>query len=455
MKRKATPDFDAVYREHADRVFRYCRTLCRNNDAEAQDVAQETFIRAYRALEKFEGRSSMLTWLLRIARREWIRRNAGADETVELDEAELPDPAGDPSVRETHRIWLQDALARLPEQLREAVVLVKVDGLTHREAAEVLDLPQGTVQFHVSQGLKQLRKLLVEEAGVSGLTALLLVLFLQREMQAAVTAPPALGERIYASIGREYPPAGTAVPGADDASQGANSARWRHRALAATGVLLLLLSGALLWKHAGNQLVRPDPLQSVLKSMSKVKTAHATAVRRSWSRGRGGVPQMRESKSEFWYKMPASYRHRWSGEGRHWYDLVLVGGRAARRADLPNAVQRQLIWGNLPEVELAPFAFFTPDSRIARLSLQAGTTVTELQAEWENRTVRLLTVECQVNQGRNRWQLYVDPESRRVLRAEFSSFDRPDAYQLPPNTITIEHFDYDGAIPDEVFRIEP
>lgn len=397
----------------------------------------------------------MLTWLLRIARREWIRRNACADETVELEEAELPDPAGDPSVRETHRIWLQEALARLPEQLREAVVLVKVDGLTHREAAEVLDLPQGTVQFHVSQGLKQLRKLLVEEAGVSGLTALLLVLFLQREMQAAVTAPPELGERIYASIGREYPPAGMPAPGAGDSSQGANSARWRYRALAATGALLLLSSGALLWKRVGTRLVRPDPLQSVLQSMSKVKTAHATAVSRFWHSGRRGEKWMHEERSEFWFKMPASYRHSWIDESKHQHDLVVVGGRAVRRSSYHNEIKRQLVWGSIPEMDLGPFAYFTPDGRIARLSRQAGTTISELQAEWENRTVRLVTVECPVNRGTIRWQLFVDPETRRVVRVEYSSFSQPGVDTLPPNTITLEHFDYDGAIPDALFRIEP
>jgi len=452
MQRKATPDFDAVYREHADRVFRYCRALCRNDDAEAQDVAQETFIRAYRSLEQFEGRSSMLTWLVRIARREWIRRNAREKETFLLEEAELPDPAGDLAIRETRRIWLQEALARLPEQQREAVVLVKVDGLTHREAAEVLEIPQGTVQFHVSQGIRQLRRLLVDE-GAPGLTALLLVLFLQREMQAAVTAPPELAERVYASIGRPYPSPGGALPGSSGNSAGGRSAVWRRRSLGAMGGLLLFFLGVLAWKRNTAGPAPSDPLQSVLRAMSQVKTAHATGTSQLWSTVRGSTYVSTTNTVDYWYKLPSSYRVSARGHLAPHNELAVQGGKAVMLAvtgsktiDMPTSAEST-------ELMLSAFAVFTPDGLFAKIARAKREPATPVNAEWENRSVQLFSLEQLIAPLAHRWLLYVDPTTHQVLRIEYSRWQLVGGTLQPRKTETLEHFEYDVAIPDSKFQL--
>lgn len=454
MQRKATPDFDAVYREHADRVFRYCRILCRNNDTEAQDVAQETFIRAYRSLEQFEGRSSMLTWLLTIARREWIRRGSREREAIALEETELADPAGDPAVQETHRIWLQEALARLPAQLREAVLLVKVEGLTHREAAEVLELPQGTVQFHVSQGLKQLRKLLVEERGITGLAAVLVVFLLPREMQAAVTAPAGLGERIYTGIGREYPPTGSLAPGLRNTPSGGGSAAWRHVALGVIGGSLVLLTGMLAWKRGGGSFLQPDPLQRVLGAMSQVKTAHAVAIYRDWNRRLDGTLQLKEHTSEFWFKRPRNYRQTSVDETGRQIDLIVSNGKATRRSNDHDDVIRKYVWDPIPEQLLSPFAYFTPDGMLARLAREGRPRVTTVRTKLGNRVVQRVTVEGKRSVYLYRWILDVDPNSQRVLRVEITGTPEVNPDARPPGTVTLERIDYDVAVPDDLFRVD-
>jgi RNA polymerase sigma-70 factor (ECF subfamily) len=158
--------FDALYGEYGDRIYRFCYRLC-GHTADAEDLTQEVFLAAYQGLDRFAGRSSVATWLSRIALYRWGRLHGTRRlETVPLEEemvgaAAAPDPAS----AGVQRLSLENALLSLPNGLREAFLLVKAEGLKYREAALVLGVPQGTVQSRVHDAVVRLRALLAEDGG--------------------------------------------------------------------------------------------------------------------------------------------------------------------------------------------------------------------------------------------------------------------------------------------------
>ena len=123
----------------------------------ADDLTQETFLRAFKALPGFEGRSSARTWLLGIARRTCadhlravIRRRRLDARMAAQAGTELPAP--DPA----HRLSAADLLGRLGEERRAAFVLTQVLGLSYAEAAEVEDVPVGTIRSRVARAREEL-----------------------------------------------------------------------------------------------------------------------------------------------------------------------------------------------------------------------------------------------------------------------------------------------------------
>jgi RNA polymerase sigma-70 factor (ECF subfamily) len=159
--------FDAFYDRYGDPLYRFCYRLCAHA-ADAEDLAQEVFLAAFQGLDRFTGRSSVATWLFRIAIYRW-RRLYGrpGPETISLDE-QMPAITADPATAGVERLSLESALAALPDALREAFLLVKAEGLKYREAALVLNVPQGTVQSRVHDAVMRLRGLLAQEEPVSG-----------------------------------------------------------------------------------------------------------------------------------------------------------------------------------------------------------------------------------------------------------------------------------------------
>jgi RNA polymerase sigma-70 factor (ECF subfamily) len=144
--------FEGLVRAYQGPVFRFLRNLL--GDATlAEDVTQETFIRAYERRASFRFDAAWSTWVFQIA------RNAGLDAVRSrtrrlhlVDRARPPAPRTDP----TARIELDAALASLSPKLREAVLVVEVLGMTYREAAEVLHTPEGTVKSRVFQARQHL-----------------------------------------------------------------------------------------------------------------------------------------------------------------------------------------------------------------------------------------------------------------------------------------------------------
>lgn len=149
--------FEKLYSEYGEQIYRFCFRLS-GRAADAEDLTQEVFLAAYQGLDHFAGRSSLATWLYRIALYRWQRlRTQWQPDTATLDDAlTVADQRND----RTHGLTLEGALAALPDDLHDAFILVKVEGLKYREAAQVLEIPSGTIQWRVSQAMQRMRILL-------------------------------------------------------------------------------------------------------------------------------------------------------------------------------------------------------------------------------------------------------------------------------------------------------
>jgi RNA polymerase sigma-70 factor (ECF subfamily) len=139
--------FEQIVRDHQQHVWRFLRRLL-GDDAQAEDVAQETFLRVYRRLPTFAFQARFSTWIFQVA------RNAGIDELRARQRRErlvdaVPPPPTATSGPGQARVEIEAALASLPVDLREALVLVEVLGLRYAEVAAVLDVPVGTVKSRV------------------------------------------------------------------------------------------------------------------------------------------------------------------------------------------------------------------------------------------------------------------------------------------------------------------
>ena len=136
-------------------VWRFTAALV--DTGAADDLTQETYLRAFRALPGFEGRSSVRTWLLGIARRTCADHLRAVVRRRRLDarlaaQACTDLPAPDPA----HRLSTADLLGRLSEERRTAFVLTQVLGLSYAEAAAVEDVPVGTIRSRVARARDEL-----------------------------------------------------------------------------------------------------------------------------------------------------------------------------------------------------------------------------------------------------------------------------------------------------------
>jgi RNA polymerase sigma-70 factor (ECF subfamily) len=156
-------------------VLRYVR-----DPAEAQDVSQEAFIKAYRALPRFRGDSAFYTWLYRIAINTAKNHLVSASRKPMEYDLDLQDPEqftvhpalrdGDSpeglALREELRETVESAIADLPEELRIAITLREVEGLSYDEIAQAMDCPVGTVRsriFRARDAIDQRIKPLIDE----------------------------------------------------------------------------------------------------------------------------------------------------------------------------------------------------------------------------------------------------------------------------------------------------
>jgi len=157
-----------LIRIHHTAVYGYLRRL--GADASrAEDLTQDTYLRAWRSIESIRQAASLRSWLLTIARNEFFQRmRAGRIETVGLEQAAdgaSRDPRADDVVALSERDGaVRDAVRRLEPDLKEAIALHYFQDLSFREVAAVLDVPSGTAKSRVHHALKCLRALLGKEA---------------------------------------------------------------------------------------------------------------------------------------------------------------------------------------------------------------------------------------------------------------------------------------------------
>ncbi|MBM3493243.1 MAG: RNA polymerase sigma factor [Armatimonadetes bacterium] len=156
--------FETVYRRYAARVMAFAFRLC-GERSRAEDLVQETFVAAYKGRETFSGRSELLPWLLGIAwrrNRDAVRGRSFAEIPLQERDALVSSERG-VAAQALDAVMLSGAIDRLPPVLSEAFHLVMVQGLTHREAAEVLGRPVGTVKWCTANAVKRLREALRDE----------------------------------------------------------------------------------------------------------------------------------------------------------------------------------------------------------------------------------------------------------------------------------------------------
>jgi RNA polymerase sigma-70 factor (ECF subfamily) len=166
--------FGVLMRRHQKRVYRLALHLVRNS-AEAEDVTQDTFVRAYGALDRFDGRSEPFTWIYRIAvnlslnairaRKPSERASSPDDPRVESllveRRAKLASPEAASSDKEL-AFALLAAIDSLSEILRTTLVLVLVDGLPHADVGRILGCSEGTVAWRIHEARRRLREHLAQ-----------------------------------------------------------------------------------------------------------------------------------------------------------------------------------------------------------------------------------------------------------------------------------------------------
>lgn len=176
-----TAAFGALVRLHQRRVYAAALHVT-GNHSDADDVAQETFVRAFRGLASFDGRSDFFTWLYRIAvntalnrlrstRRASALQTAGAAEAAQV--GGRPEGLGAPRLAPDELAALGEqvrttlvAMSQLSPPLRVTLVLATIEGLGHKQIADILDIPEGTVAWRVNEARRVLRERLGAEYAV-------------------------------------------------------------------------------------------------------------------------------------------------------------------------------------------------------------------------------------------------------------------------------------------------
>ncbi len=167
--------YGTLVRRHQKRIYRLAVHMLRDA-AEAEDVTQETFVRAYQGLARFQGQSQPFTWLYRIAvnlslnilRARKPRQHTTQDSDPRVEgwlASRAPLPGTDPTVVSEQRqiaAALCDGIDSLSDTLRTTLILVCIEGVRHDEAAQILGCPEGTVAWRVHEARRKLREYLAQ-----------------------------------------------------------------------------------------------------------------------------------------------------------------------------------------------------------------------------------------------------------------------------------------------------
>lgn len=181
VKAGDTALYEIVMRRYNQRLYRVARAIL-HDDAEAEDVMQDAYVRAYQHLSQFAGRAPFSAWLTRIAVNEALARLRSRSRTGQLEEAEQegeffmtmaetsPDPEQGASRAELGHL-LEEAVLGLPQQFRAVVILRDVEELTTSETAVALDLSEENVKVRLHRGHALLRGWLFNRVGAEAKNA--------------------------------------------------------------------------------------------------------------------------------------------------------------------------------------------------------------------------------------------------------------------------------------------
>ena len=177
--------FRFLVERYQGRAYRVALRVLRDEEA-ARDAVQEAFLKAYTALDRFEGRSKFFTWFYRMVMNQCLdqKRRDRSDRNVEWEDGGLVENALESStapppevdgvrfapaaavMRKELRERINQAISELPDQARETLVLREVEGLSYAEISKALEIPKGTVMSRLYYARQRVQELLIE-AGVA------------------------------------------------------------------------------------------------------------------------------------------------------------------------------------------------------------------------------------------------------------------------------------------------
>jgi RNA polymerase sigma-70 factor (ECF subfamily) len=170
-------DFEPLFRRNGAKIFALAVRLC-GNPTDGEDLAQETFLTAYRRIGQFRGEADFGSWVYRICVNLWKNRvryekrrsfwkhisifggDKGEDDPRPLEIADPKDVTDAPAEADERRKLVQQAMARLDPHERAALVLREVEDKTYEEIADLLDLPLGTVKSRIARARESMKEIL-------------------------------------------------------------------------------------------------------------------------------------------------------------------------------------------------------------------------------------------------------------------------------------------------------
>jgi RNA polymerase sigma-70 factor (ECF subfamily) len=155
-----------------DQLYNFAQWLTQNR-SEAEDLVQETYVKALKGFSSFQPGTNFRAWIYRILRNTFLTSRTGLrfSATVPLDDEsslEVPDTAGTPEslfIAHAQEQLLQGAIEELPLHFREILLLCEVDEMSYQEIADTLSVPMGTVMSRLSRARKALREILKKKVG--------------------------------------------------------------------------------------------------------------------------------------------------------------------------------------------------------------------------------------------------------------------------------------------------
>ena len=172
VSEERTATFEELAMPLFDQLYNLAQWLTQNH-SEAEDLVQETYVKALKGFVSFQPGTNFRAWIYRILRNTFLTSRTGlrASATVPLDDEdgpEIPASAGTPEsifIEHAQEHLLQGAIDELPLQFREILLLCEVEEMSYQEISDALSIPMGTVMSRLSRARKALREILKQKIG--------------------------------------------------------------------------------------------------------------------------------------------------------------------------------------------------------------------------------------------------------------------------------------------------